>query len=1361
VEEPWPIQTNETETNVTEDIDEPDDEDPIVEEPDEDPEETDKEDKSSSNMCFYKDCNDQNSCTFDYCDEGVCKHMPLSGCVAEEQPKEQKPKEIQSTPEKTYDPSKILLNEEEGISFSIQTNKKEYKAGENVWLEIDSPKTDVELFFQYNGINQYIKIPKEKGFPLTYLLPLPSNLEEGTYIIKASTYTKDIVLKTNTYFKIGSSINNPVFVSDQKNIFTTETVEKETFYEPNVQEVNPKPIDENKETKPIETTETKTLTEETLKKTTKNKDIVLGAPVKWEKEIKVQGQQGEVEITVTIPQSANNIVVKDKENGYEIFSQKQGKDLLILDYVSQEEKEYVIEFETESPESKEQIEKKDKEWQKKIVIQSDEDKHGEYQYKDVLSYTDIVETEKEKIRLYWNVDGKKVDVTNDPQIGLQFHDTNKNSLIDMISWITPHLSTQEFEVVVTLTPSSGTGMQVNLIEPNNKYYNSASDIDFRFLTQYNKSNSLECNLTIDDTIYKTITVVGGIETTITDNFSIEEGIREWNVACSDDQGNYGQGDEKQFTIDLTAPTVEIQNPDPDLSLTDTITLEFIAEDNLANTLSCDVYIDGSIQQSTTVQDNTVKEITFSGLSNGTYNWNVICEDDAQNQNSSNTKEFNVDTERDFLIKPSKYLYDLGENGIYTIEAPYTSDVSLVIIKPDSTTIRRDYQDNYPVIDEIDFTNKPGIYTIQGFLNYKGAIKEINTSFQVRNTIDAIIEVTDNKVVKNQEITFKASSSGGIGDRSYSWNFDDGTTVAGKEIKHKFDSLGTYNVKLTVTDSQSNKVNKTQLITVANKYSVNIKAVDEVTGEALDRTTMILDGDAERISGTDGKAVFSIFSGKYDVFVRNPDYYSRLITIDVPDTINTTVKLEKAHWAYESDEELNERESIIKQVTSQKEEENEPESQEEKEQIIISSDDKYGEKELLVKILNALDDLESLDENQERIAEILRVRDSLSKAKVNMQRVERDYHNIESNKDSLSQSEIQDREKRIKDNIANTKENTILDIEVTSFEDIQMSLSDSEMEEIALNYLEIKDADWKSKKKAYLKDSIENQPISFNTKVYVVKLSYLSGDSKTITLLEHIINSEEDLKTKKLVVSMPESFISSETKLETESKYEILENNQIEFQKANQEIDYYISKEIDASKIKELKVAVLSEPRTFKKTGGSFTGFAIFSKIQEIENPIAVIEVIAIIILLLVYVFYKFDLFDKIKETFLYRGKEYEEIRNLMKDLKICLENRETENGAIVYADIMNSYKKLPANRKKSIHKEIMNLYHELVLAQINDTINITLAHLKYSDKKQAEEQYSKIMHLYKEIPKEHKAKVSERCQIVYKKITQMPDKAQE
>ncbi len=63
------------------------------------------------------------------------------------------------------------------------------------------------------------------------------------------------------------------------------------------------------------------------------------------------------------------------------------------------------------------------------------------------------------------------------------------------------------------------------------------------------------------------------------------------------------------------------------------------------------------------------------------------------------------------------------------------------------------------------------------------------------------------------VSFTAQASGGAGPYSYSWDFGDGQPSTGSTTTHTYNTANSYNVRLTVTDSQGNTASDTMVVTV--------------------------------------------------------------------------------------------------------------------------------------------------------------------------------------------------------------------------------------------------------------------------------------------------------------------------------------------------------------------------------------------------------------------------------------------------------------------------------------------------------------------------------------------------------------------
>ncbi|GAF81816.1 unnamed protein product, partial [marine sediment metagenome] len=104
--------------------------------------------------------------------------------------------------------------------------------------------------------------------------------------------------------------------------------------------------------------------------------------------------------------------------------------------IGEEVKEIKVEYYTPAPLA---LEKNISKYKKQIIVYSDT------HYDNILTYTSITESSKKAIKLYWLINGSRRLVTN-----ISYIDSNNNSKIDRIEWITPYLSNQTYEVEITV-----------------------------------------------------------------------------------------------------------------------------------------------------------------------------------------------------------------------------------------------------------------------------------------------------------------------------------------------------------------------------------------------------------------------------------------------------------------------------------------------------------------------------------------------------------------------------------------------------------------------------------------------------------------------------------------------------------------------------------------------------------------------------------------------------------------------------------------------------------------------------------------------------------------------------------------------
>jgi hypothetical protein len=258
--------------------------------------------------------------------------------------------------------------------------------------------------------------------------------------------------------------------------------------------------------------------------TTEQYDAEVGFPVKWKKILTFSEKTTFVE--TNLPLQASNIDISKKIGGektsvenekIKINEKEENKTLKINDDADEIE----IEYETPPPEKKEQ---EMSNGIKRVIVSSD------MHYENVKVSTEIAETEKDFIRLYWIKETGK-EIVND----VTYIDYDNDGKIDRLEWVVPSLSEQIFEVTITVLnvqsyPMVGGTWAVN------------------FTTTGTEENEIRINVTLDrpanGTVYTTTNSLAAPSIATTVNMSLNYLNATKNVAA---------GNEAFFRFWLTVP----------------------------------------------------------------------------------------------------------------------------------------------------------------------------------------------------------------------------------------------------------------------------------------------------------------------------------------------------------------------------------------------------------------------------------------------------------------------------------------------------------------------------------------------------------------------------------------------------------------------------------------------------------------------------------------------------------------------------------------------------------------------------------------------------------------------------------------
>ncbi len=1105
----------------------------------------------------------------------------------------------------------------------------------------------------------------------------------------------------------------------------------------------------------------------------------VGQPVRWVKQVDVQNLYDNAvsQLLVAIPQEASNVAVTDTSNNIQMQVQISDGEITITDELDfMETRSYLIKYSTESPDKQETILIRDGDSLKKSVTVS-----SDMHYEDVLTYTDIPEMNpsevSSKIKLYWDLGGVKKDMTKDPGFDLKFYDTNGDGKYDRMSWIAPHLSTQIFEVVIfsDVDPGTYANIGLTLLYPaDGEYITSTSRIGFNYSVQYNSSTTVLCNLTVDGTV-KRANIPTLVDSEITTYFNISSGTHTWNVNCAGNDGTTNTSPTSSFIVDLDNPVITLNTPDYHVSTTDSIDLNFTAVDTKYPVLICSLSVNGALETSSLVVTNNTRHVySMSGMTNGVYDWNVSCKDAAGNIGSSEEKVFYISagTPSEFNITPNKKNYRMGESGYMMIEARAGSNLTLFIDPPlHDSTFRYFTGSTYPLIEMINFTDNAGTYNIDGIFSEGGNLYIVKTSFEVTNGFNAYIDVNATDGEPGTTFNFEANATGGIGPVTYTWDFDDGSTIVpstnGVGVDHTFSTVGEYIVKLTATDSKSNIATDTQKINIYDQHVLTIIVKELQTGKLLQDVKVEVN-DQRKDTDAEGKSVFEIYEGKTRIYIGQEGYewYKKIMNITGDQTL--TVELNN---------------TAITNYT--------PKTEEEKAATEQAGTVMESAEELLARISAAIENIATTDKATKDALEALEVEPNLQKAKKRIRQMIRDLGNAETSKDmdeETKQQLLDNNEKELA-----TFDTLLTQVEVQDTAEFVDYPKSSDIDMLSVEYLRFKGLEYsKGQKEDYIEANTQLQTdITITTRLSVITLTTLDGQERTAGLvINKITKSPVDTDDMKLIEYLPKEVAKSASDITKITEFQIIKDDPIlGFAADLSSYAYYIVGEASIEDLKKTKHVILHEPTEGGVKGlPGVTGFSILPSLK-IENPKMAAQIALIIILLIAYLVYHFELIDRYKDwktknnpqkaayqtdtayrpestfdslvnkikTFVAQEDqaihhELAHIKSLVVSAYRHAESSDHEKAHETYAHIMGAYKLLSPEAKSQIHPHTKEVYNRVLVTKINNMINEANLHLQNSNANKAQTHYSEIKKLYTQLEKTHRPAVSDRCIKLHQKL---------
>ena len=183
---------------------------------------------------------------------------------------------------------------------------------------------------------------------------------------------------------------------------------------------------------------------------------------------------------------------------------------------------------------------------------------------------------------------------------------------------------------------------VTLVAPDNESWFNETDVN---LTYFPSDDILitGCALYINGSYNRTASFVLNKQNNTFEMGDLAQGAYLWSVQCNDSDGNSFMPTNKTFYVDNLSPQISLNSPINSEELdSSSVLFNWTASDNLATELSCDLWLNDSLNVTDITSNNGAPTtFTIEGMDDGDYNWSIFCRDNALNENQSNSEDFAV------------------------------------------------------------------------------------------------------------------------------------------------------------------------------------------------------------------------------------------------------------------------------------------------------------------------------------------------------------------------------------------------------------------------------------------------------------------------------------------------------------------------------------------------------------------------------------------------------------------------------------------------------------------------------------------------------------------------------------------------
>jgi PKD repeat protein len=405
---------------------------------------------------------------------------------------------------------------------------------------------------------------------------------------------------------------------------------------------------------------------------------------------------------------------------------------------------------------------------------------------------------------------------------------------------------------------------------------------------------------------------------------------------------------------------------------------------------------------------------------------------------------------------------------------------------------------------------------------------------------------------------------------------------------------------------------------------------------------------------------------------------------------------------------------------------------------------------------------SYSQDEKEAAEAMQLKKILERAKLEVQRANRDLHSLVWRK--LNDTELEKETNAILERIEKVKKDTPKSISVSEKTEFVKYPAKQDIE-FALQPL-IEKTNLKLSKKD-LKNLVESNYkiqslITVTTKAKNIEVEYIAGNKDDITLIHKIIKAEEEAQRYGFFEVIPKEIADDADKISSLASFEVIQKDpiiKIDISK-EKEFAYFVKGKLSLSEAEKIRSLLLEEKIKRQESGfltGLVTAFVpsegFSGAFIKTSNIRLILELAIIIALALVFAYYHIGGYDKLE--ILFNSK----LSHLMKEFEYLnvrianyLGSGKYEESKVLYNEMNQLYRQMPQKIRSRIIQKMMDIHARMDFIFMDNSLNEAFASINENDPRKALHIYRTISGLYRNLPKDYKARIHSRCMELHSKL---------